>query len=142
MGARHAGRQAALQMLFQAELGRFDADQTTADFWRHFEADPDGRQYADSLVRGVVARREEIDGLITKASANWRIERMTAVDRNVLRIGTFELLVETATPRAVILDEAVELAKQFGAENSGPFVNGVLDRVAVLLNRVDRDRQG
>jgi N utilization substance protein B len=142
MGARHAGRQAALQMLFQAELGRFDADQVIPDFWRHFEADPEGRQYADALVRGVAARREEIDQLIAKASVNWRLERMTAVDRNVLRLGTYELLVEQGTPRAVILDEAVELAKQFGAENSGPFVNGVLDRVAVTLNRVDRDRQG
>ena len=81
-------------MLFQAELGRFDADQTIGDFWRHFEADPDGRQYADALVRGVAARREEIDGLITKASANWRLERMTAVDRNVLRIGSYELLAK------------------------------------------------
>jgi N utilization substance protein B len=128
-------------MLFQVELGRFDADQVIPDFWRHFEADPEGRSYADAVVRGVAARRAEIDDLIAKASVNWRLERMTAVDRNVLRVGTYELLVEVGTPRAVILDEAVELAKQFGAENSGPFVNGVLDRIAVTLNRVDRDRQ-
>ncbi len=128
-------------MLFQAELGRLEADDAVAAFWRNFEADPEGRSYADALVHGVAGRRAEIDALITKASANWRLERMTPVDRNVLRMGAYELLVEMAIPRAVILDEAVELAKQFGGENSGPFVNGVLDRVAILLNRIDHDRQ-
>ncbi len=127
-------------MLFQAELGRFDPEQTIADFRRHFEAEPEGRTYAEGLVRGVASHREEVDALIAKASVNWRLERMTAVDRNVLRLGTYELLVELETPRAVILDEAVELAKQFGAENSGAFVNGVLDRVAGALGRVDAER--
>ena len=77
---------------------------------------------------------------IRKASTNWRIERMARVDRNVLRLGTWELAQIDDVPRAVILDEAVELAKRFGSEDSGSFVNGVLDRIATDLGRVDRDR--
>ena len=78
--------------------------------------------------------------LVQRSSRNWRLERMARVDRNVLRLGTWELLYGEKVPRAVILDEAVELAKRFGSEDSGAFVNGVLDRVATDLGRVDRDR--
>ncbi len=77
----------------------------------------------------------ELDERVTKASTNWRIERMARVDRNVLRLGAWELAHREDVPRAVVLDEAVELAKRFGSEESGPFVNGVLDRVADDLGR-------
>ena len=140
MGARHSGREAALQMLFQIEASGVEAEKAITLFWRNFEADPEGRAYADTCVRGVATERDALDKHIADASTHWRIERMARVDRNVLRLGTWELLQHPDVPRAVILDEAVELAKRFGSEESGAFVNGVLDRVATDVGRVDRDR--
>lgn len=138
MGARHSGREAALQMLFQLEVSAASADLTINLFWRSFEeADPEGRAYADAIVRGVADHLPEIDKKIGAASQNWRLERMSRVDRNLLRLGTWELLYKPDVPRAVVLDEAVELAKSFGTEESSSFVNGVLDRVASDIGRSD-----
>jgi len=127
-------------MLFAFEAGGGTVEQVIASYWRETPGDPEGREYADRAVRGVVSELEGLDEIIRKASTNWRLERMARVDRNVLRLGTWELRRSTDVPRAVILDEAIELAKRFGSEESGAFVNGVLDRVASDLGRVDRDR--
>ncbi len=142
MGARHSGREAALQMLFQMEASGASADEAIELYWRSFgaDADPESRQYADVCVRGVTASREAVDAHIGKASQHWRVERMTRVDRNVLRLGTWELSEQPDVPRAVVLDEAVELAKAFGNDESSAFVNGVLDKVADSLGRVDEPR--
>ncbi|MGO9839524.1 MAG: transcription antitermination factor NusB [Polyangiaceae bacterium] len=139
MGARHSGREAALQMLFQIELSGATADDAIDLFWRSFDSDsdPEGRLYADEAVRGVTASREELDREIVRASANWRIERMARVDRNVLRLGAWELLHRRDVPRAVVLDEAVEIAKAFGTDESSAFVNGVLNRIAETVARAD-----
>ena len=138
MGARRSGREAALQMLFQLEGSGVSADQAVELFWRTFEdADPEGKPYADSIVRGVADNLDTIDKKVAAASQNWRLERMSRVDRNLLRLGTWELMFRTDVPRAVILDEAVELAKSFGTEDSSSFVNGVLDRIATDLGRTD-----
>ncbi|MEO8798309.1 MAG: transcription antitermination factor NusB [Polyangiaceae bacterium] len=137
MGARRSGREAALQMLFQIEISAADAEAAIALFWRHFEGDPEGRDYAESIVRGVAGDLAQIDATITRSSSNWRIERMARVDRNLLRLGTWELQHSKDVPRAVILDEAVELAKEFGSEDSGGFVNGVLNQIAEKLGRKD-----
>jgi N utilization substance protein B len=143
MGARHSGREAALQMLFQMEASGASADQAIELFWRSFgaEADPESRAYADVCVRGVESTRDAIDGHIGKASEHWRVERMTRVDRNVLRLGAWELAERADVPRAVVLDEAVELAKAFGNDESSAFVNGVLNKVADALGRVDEPRE-
>jgi N utilization substance protein B len=137
MGARHSGREAALQMVFQLEASGAPADEVVALFWRSFDADadPEGRPYADEIVRGVAGLKTELDAMITAASANWRLERMTRVDRNILRVGAWELAHRPDVPGVVILDEAVELAKTFGSEGSGAFVNGVLNRIAETLSR-------
>jgi len=136
MGARRSGREAALQMLFQLEGSGVSADQAVALYWRTFEdADPEGKPYADTIVRGVADNLDAIDKKVAAASQNWRLERMSRVDRNLLRLGTWELMFRTDVPRAVILDEAVELAKSFGTDESSSFVNGVLDRIAENLGR-------
>jgi N utilization substance protein B len=140
MGARTSGRQAALQMLFGIELSNTEVEPSIRAFWLEFDGDPEGRAYADALVRGVIAAQEQVDALIRTASTNWRLERMARVDRNLLRMATYELIEQSAVPRAVILDEAIELAKLFGTEDSGAFVNGVLDRIAEEVGRVDLDR--
>ncbi len=140
MGARSFGREAALQMLFAMEAGGGSPERVIAAFWRETPGDPEGREYADRALRGVADDLEKVDEAIRKASTNWRLERMARVDRNVLRLGAWELIRSSDVPRAVILDEAVELAKRFGSEESGAFVNGVLDRVASEVGRVDTDR--
>jgi N utilization substance protein B len=127
-------------MFFQMEGSGADPEQAIELFWRNFDPDPEGRAYADAAVRGIATARSAVDAQITTASTHWRLERMARVDRNVLRLGTWELIHCLDVPRAVILDEAVELAKAYGTEESGPFVNGVLNRVAENLGRKDQDR--
>jgi len=140
MGARSTAREAALQMLYAIDTTGAGVDKVIADFWAEAPGDPEGRSYADALVRGILSELERTDHLIEAASDNWRIERMSRVDRNVLRIGAYELMSRHDVPRAVILDEAVETAKRFGNEDSGAFVNGVLDRIADDCGRHDADR--
>src|SRR5688572_1396180 len=140
MGARTTAREAALQMLYAVEASGSSVEQAIKNFWWELPGDAEGREYADAVVQGVSAELADLDQRIRAASQNWRLERMTRVDRNVLRIGTWELLKQNEVPRAVILDEAVELAKRFGTEESGAFVNGVLDRIADDCGRVDQDR--
>lgn len=133
MGARTVGREAALQMLFAIESTNASADVVIRDFWRELPPpDTEGRAFADSLLREVVQKREAIDAQIVGASNNWRLERMTSVDRSILRLGTVELTSHPEVPAEVIIDEAVELAKRYGADTSGKFVNGVLDKIAEL----------
>jgi N utilization substance protein B len=126
-------------MLYAVEAGAATADQAIYEFWRELPGDAEGREYADAIVRGVAEALENVDERIRNASTNWRLERMTRVDRNVLRIGAWELLNMKDIPRAVILDVAVEVAKRFGTDESGAFVNGVLDRIADDCGRVDSD---
>jgi len=140
MGARHSGRESALQMLFQIEASGASAEEAISLFWRNFEGEPEGRPYAEEIVRGVAEATEHLDARIASASKHWRLERMGRVDRNLLRAGTWELENRQDVPRAVILDEAVELAKAYGSESSSSFVNGVLDRIAEELGRKDTDR--
>jgi transcription antitermination protein NusB len=137
MGARHSGREAALQMLFQLEASGAAPDEVITLFWRSFDADadPEGRPYADEILRGVAEKQADLDVSIASASAHWRLERMTRVDRNILRLGAWELAHRPDVPAAVILDEAVEVAKAFGTEGSSAFVNGVLNRIAETLGR-------
>jgi N utilization substance protein B len=140
MGARTTAREAALQMLFAIEATETELDQVIGDFWRELPGDAEGRPYADEAVRGVRAALADLDARIVRASKNWRLERMTRVDRNLLRLGAWELVQKTDVPRAVVLDEAVELAKRFGTEESGAFVNGVLDRIADDCGRKDEPK--
>jgi N utilization substance protein B len=140
MGARTTAREAALQMLYAVEATSGGAEHVIGDFWRELPGDAEGRDYADSIVRGVAENTPHVDELIRTASKNWRVERMTRVDRNILRIGAWELEQSRDVPRAVIIDEAVELAKRYGTEESSAFVNGVLDRIAEDCGRVDLDK--
>ncbi len=131
MGTRRKSRELALQMLFQADMGRQDMEQVRHTFWteRAGIAD-DVRGFADDLFRTAVERAGEIDGLIERHAENWRMDRMAAVDRNILRSGVAELLAFPATPRPVIINEAIEIARRFSSPESVQFINGVLDSVA------------
>lgn len=130
MGARTTAREAALQLLYAIEAASEPLETVMREFWRETPGDAEGRPYADELVRGICEKKGAVDARIAAASENWRLERMTPVDRNLLRIGAFELEYIDDVPRAVAIDEAVEIAKRFGTEDSSKFVNGVLERVA------------
>ena len=128
---RHQGRVAALQLLYQREVGGVEGprfDRAVGLYWREHPA-PDGpRQFADGLLRGTVDALDRIDPLIESAADNWRLSRMAVIDRLVLRLAVYELLA-AETPPAVVIDEAIELARTFSDEPSPRFVNGVLDAV-------------
>jgi transcription antitermination protein NusB len=130
MGTRRKSRELVLQMLFQADMGRQKADEVRRTFWneRSGVAD-DVRGFAEDLFRVACDRTSEIDGLIEGHAQNWRMERMAAVDRNVLRAAVAELLAFPTTPRAVIINEALEIARKFSSPESVQFINGVLDSV-------------
>ncbi len=133
MGARSTGRQAALQLLYALDVANEPRDAVTRAFWRETPGDAEGRPYADQLVSGIHEQRAKVDERIAAASENWRLERMTPVDRNLLRIASYELEFVEDVPRAVAIDEAVELAKRFGTEESSKFINGVLEKIATDL---------
>ncbi len=127
MGVRRRGRELALQILYQHELAGTAVDEIFPSFDELQQAPAAARDFAIVLVRGVLERRDEIDGCLGGQADHWRLARMAAVDRNILRLALFELLFERETPPAVVIDEAVEIAKRFGSERSSQFVNGVLD---------------
>ncbi|HEX2678598.1 MAG TPA: transcription antitermination factor NusB [Polyangiales bacterium] len=130
MGSRRKAREAAVQMLYQMDVAGVDAERAIELFWENLGAPAEEREFADSLVRGCGARRDQIDDKIRSVSKHWRLERMSRVDRNIIRLGAYELLYVDDVPGRVTLNEAVELAKRFGNEESPAFVNGVLDRIA------------
>jgi len=108
-------------------------------FWDGRDVDADVRRFAESLIAGVCRGREELDRTIVESAENWRLERMAVVDRNVLRMAVYELLQKDPPPPAVVIDEAVEIARKFGSEDSSRFINGVLDSVRRRLeNRSPR----
>jgi N utilization substance protein B len=121
----------ALQMLYQSDVGGAEGEQVLAEFRpTEYSADADRAfSYARSLVEGTLSHRQEIDDLIRQQAEHWRLERMPPVDRNILRLAVYEFLYQTDVPKLVILDEAIELAKEFGSEQSGRFVNGLLDGI-------------
>src|SRR5512133_1326104 len=136
MGTRRKSRELVLQMLFQADMGRQNAQQVRDTFWRErntVESDVHG--FADDLFRVATDRTPEIDRLIEGHAEHWRMDRMAAVDRNILRAAVAELLGFPQTPRPVLINEALEIARTFSAPESVQFINGVLDSVSRDLGK-------
>lgn len=133
--SRSRCRELALQFLYQAEFAGPRGAAEVAQFWRHFRKGNQTPDYLLQLVEGVAVHLEELDALISRYSEHWRLERMAAVDRNLLRLAAYELLYEPRIPPKVVINEAVELAKLYGTEGSGAFVNGILDRIRVAAGR-------
>jgi len=132
MKRRSRAREVALQLLYQRDLNATVARSEQTRFVHDRLNDPALEAFCLELYDGVVGRLAEIDSQLTQAAENWRLPRMAVVDRNVLRLGTFELLHVPETPAGVALDEAIELARRYGSAESPSFVNGVLDRVRQL----------
>lgn len=135
-GARRRARECALQILYSLDApGAAGLEAAITDFWRGFddERDPAVKSFAETLVRGATLHKDEIDAAIQQASKNWRLERMARVDRNLLRLATYELKWQPDVPAKVVINEAIEVAKRFGTAESPAFVNGLLDRIAQEL---------
>ncbi|HSR67980.1 MAG TPA: transcription antitermination factor NusB [Acidobacteriota bacterium] len=128
MSSRRKSRECALQMLFQGEFNHYSPSRISRTFWSLYPADPETRRFAQFLFNAVHEHGEEIDQRIRRHAQHWRLERMAGVDRNVLRLAIAELL-HADTPEAVVIDEAVEIARRFSARESSDFVNGILDSV-------------
>lgn len=136
MASRRKAREVAVQILYQIDLSGEDPARAVELYLENLgEQVNDDLEFARQLVSGCYAHLAEIDAKIREASRHWRLERMARVDRNILRLGTFELLHLAEVPRKVTLNESVELAKRFGDENSAAFVNGVLDRLGSDLGK-------
>jgi len=144
MGTRRKAREAALQMLYQMDVSAAGVEQVVELYHRFLAADAGAEEtrepteqdeFSIQLVRGVSNELSAIDEIIRGVSQHWRLERMSRVDRNILRLATYELMRLADVPRRVTLNEAVELAKRYGSDGSAGFVNGVLDRIASDLHK-------
>jgi N utilization substance protein B len=142
MGARRKGRELAMQALYQTDVhGDAVAPATLRLFFEHCEGSAEAKRFAVTLVDGVRDQRAQIDALIAEVSEHWRFERLSRVDLNVLRVATHELMTRSA-PTSVVLNEAIEIARRFGTEESAVFVHALLDQIAARLGvREDATRR-
>jgi N utilization substance protein B len=139
LGKRTQSREIALQVLYQIDMSEGTTDEAFNLFWEHFTPPDDLKEFSQNIVSGVCQHEEEIDVIIEHYSEHWRLKRMTIVDRNILRLAIFELMFCDDIPPKVVLNEAVELGKKFGSDKSGSFVNGILDKVAHRIARLQPD---
>ena len=139
MGIRRAARECALQMLYEFDVGKRTRQETLASFWEMNEHPLKVREFAEALFEGCVERVKELDRTIQQHTKNWRLNRMAAVDRNILRLAVFELTSGTGTPGTVVINEALEIAKKFSTHESAMFVNGILDSIKNHLNQKKAD---
>ncbi len=121
-------------MLYQSEASGAPMNDVARHFWDDAEASPEVRTFAERLARGTVEHREEIDRNLVQSLEHWRLERLAIVDRNILRLAVYEFLHEPETPPIVVIDEAIEVARKFGGEDSWQFANGILDAVRKRLD--------
>jgi N utilization substance protein B len=129
MGVRRDAREAAVQYLYQREIHGDESDTSIDEFYQMRGLSPSGRSFCDELLRGWMEHRAEIDDAIRKSARNFEFKRLSAVDRNVLRVACQEILFCPSTPPAVAINEAIEIAKKYSTGDSGKFVNGVLDNI-------------
>lgn len=129
MRPRSKAREHALRILYQLDVADEPLEEGLASYLRHHRVATASQPFVIALVRGTVAHREAIDAAITRHAVNWRLSRMAVIDRNVLRLAAYELIVDHDVPTTVVINEAVGLAKRYGAPESGKFVNGILDSI-------------
>lgn len=141
MGGRRLSRERTLQILFQWDI-HGNTNHWLDEFWRQHPLTGEARQFAERLVEGVMAHRDELDALIEQYATNWTVSRMPIVDRNILRAALYELLWISEVPAKVTMNEAIELAKQFADDETKRFVNGVLDQVLKADPRLEAKRAG
>jgi N utilization substance protein B len=135
---RRKAREFALQILFQLDIRKEKPTATLLKrFWTEFEPDDEVRAFTEEIVTGTYKHQKTINAKVLACAKNWTLERMAVIDRNVLRMAVYEILYRSDIPPSVTINEAIELAKKFGSDESGAFVNGVLDSVARMAGKVD-----
>ncbi len=132
MGRRRRAREMAVSILYQLEFRPGKLPEVLPAFWADHPSPPEVQTFAQELVEGTCAHREEIDRLITRHAEHWQFSRIALVDRNILRLATYELLFRKEIPEKVILNEAIEIAKQYGSKDSGRFVNGIINKIRTI----------
>ena len=137
MRKRSKSREYALQMLYQVDIRNADCQQILKEFWQAHEPSQEVKEFANQLTEGTVKHLPDIDPLIARHADNWNLKRMAVIDRNILRLGVYELFYVREVPPKVCLNEAIELAKRFGDAESGKFINGILDSVYKAHPRQD-----
>ena len=143
MLTRREARELALQALYQVDLGaEADPSRGLGLFWSHFNRGEQVDDFARELVEGVLANRARIDELISESAERWRLPRLSRVDLSLLRLATFEFLARPEIPASVTINEAIEIARRFGSDDSAAFVNGVLDAIATVLGVKEREKRG
>jgi transcription antitermination protein NusB len=135
---RRKAREYALQILYALDLNPAPTGDFLKVFWEMNETKPEIVEYTSILVKGTLSNQEKIDALISTHSSHWKIDRMPATDRNILRIGTYELLEEQTVPPKAVINEAIEIAKKFGTTDSATFINGVLDSIHQELQKTSQ----
>lgn len=135
MGHRRLAREAAMQIWFQIEIGHMALHDALVAYERQHPIPENVREFTHALVRGVAKEQATLDALIAEHSTHWKLSRMAAVDRNILRVAAYELLHCLDIPKRVTLNEAIEIGKKFGTEESGAFINGVLDQIAKQVDK-------
>jgi N utilization substance protein B len=138
MGTRRKARELAVQLLYQHDLTKVDPEEGMRLFWEYFPVDMETRVFCSQLVLGTLDRLAVIDELLSEASENWSLNRMSVVDRNILRLATYELVDRPDIPPSVSLNEAIEIAKKYSSPDAAVFINGVLDRVKRTVYPVGR----
>lgn len=138
---RRRARERAVQFLFGLDFTRYAWQDAIEDFWETNPVRPNVKQYAEKLIEGVMAHREEIDGAIAEALEHWSPERVGRIERNVLRVAAYEML-HCDVPRVVAITEAIEVAKRYGAEDAPRFINGVLDRIGGNRSKPENRAEG
>ena len=133
-GTRRKARTIALQALYEVDSATHDAEETLERLTNEFPLPPEGAEFARVLVTGVLTNKERLDRIIQNHAPAWPVQQLTAIDRNILRIAIFEILLDNKVPTKVAINEAVDLAKTFGSDNSSRFVNGVLGSVSAQLS--------
>ena len=143
MGERRKARELAIQVIFSLDFGVNSPEEAFELVYRNFDPDEQIKGFSKELVLGVWEKRKQIDEMINRASKNWRIDRMSRVDKSILRLATYEILYRDDIPPKVSINEAIEIAKKFGNNNSYGFINGVLDNIynSLGLKKEDKDAE-
>ena len=137
MGTRRLGRELALQALYALDINPMDTRRFLVIFWENNPSPAEARNFAGQLIEGILSHRTDLDALIKSKAQHWALSRMALVDLNLIRLAAYELLYRDDIPKKVIINEAVEIAKKFGSEDSPAFVNGILDEIPVPVGKTE-----
>ena len=142
MGRRRKAREETLRILFRLEFENTQLEKTLIQYWENRKASEEIKEYSTWLVKGIISHQDKIDNIIQRVSEHWRISRMALIDRNILRMAVFELLNEENIAPAIVINEAIEIAKKYSGDKAATFVNGILDAIRKNLKNIRKSLKG